>query len=104
MYKDRHMEGAFQELMSESLPKFESDDDMYSYLLGLQRQYSLSNSEIIEVAIASSLALIKRGQEKTTQQIDDMNVSPLYKTALKAGVEAQLLPTKIKAHIKNITK
>lgn len=102
MYKDRHLEGAFQVLVSKNLKTFQNDDDTLSFVLGLQRQFSLTDSEMVDVIIKSVFALIKRCQEETNEEINRKDESELYKVALKVGVETHLLPLKIKAELSKI--
>jgi hypothetical protein len=100
MYDNPRQEGAYQLLISQDLSKIDSDDAMESYVLGLQRRFALTNEELSIVVVQSALTLIERTREHAIAKIEEKEASPLYKAALRAGVEAKILPTEIRARIK----
>jgi|SRR3989338_6281043 len=100
MYDNKRQEGAYQLLVSGGIPEFDTDDGMESYLLGIQRRFSLTDGELREVGLQAVLSIMSRVRENAVHKIEDMEASLLYKAALRTGVEAKILPTEIRARFR----
>lgn len=99
MFDNKRQQTAYELLMSGVMDELPTDDDLESYLLGLQRRLALTDNELKEVGYQAVIDMVRRGREKNNEEISQKDEGFIHKAVLRTLVEANILPTEVKAEI-----